>query len=69
MLSFKHGIVGLGTKNAPGYLLDFDCFTQAPPGGADTALMLSRFDSFHDIIWRLFRWSLTDEAIELFRET
>lgn len=68
MLSFKHGIVGLGPENAPGYLLDFDCFTQSPPSGADTPSMLARFDSFHDIIWRLFRWSLTDEAIQHFRE-
>jgi uncharacterized protein (TIGR04255 family) len=68
VLSFKHGIVALGPNNAPGYLLDFDCFTQSAPNGIDTDSMLARFDGFHDIIWRLFRWSLTDEAIEHFRE-
>lgn len=67
VLSFKHGIVALGANNAPGYLLDFDCFTQSAAGGIDTESMLSRFDGFHDIIWRLFRWSLTDEAIQHFR--
>ena len=53
VLSFKHGIVALGPNNAPGYLLDFDCFTQSTPNGIDSDSILSRFDGFHDIIWRL----------------
>jgi uncharacterized protein (TIGR04255 family) len=68
ILSFKHGIVTLGPSNARGYLLDFDCFTQLPTPSDDPVSLLARFDVFHDIIWRFFRWSLTDEAVELFRQ-
>ena len=66
-LSFKHGIVALGPENVRGYLLDFDCVTQAPTDSAALDTLLSRFDAFHDLIWRLFRWSVTDEAIDAFR--
>jgi uncharacterized protein (TIGR04255 family) len=67
VLSFKHGIVALGPNNARGYLLDFDCFTQTVPDAIDSESVLSRFDGFHSVIWRLVRWSLTDAAVESFR--
>ncbi len=66
-LSFKHGIVALGPSNAKGYLLDFDCFTQTPATSDDMSVLLTRFDAFHDVIWRFFRWSVTEDAIEAFR--
>lgn len=66
-LSFKHGMVRAGPENAPGYLLDFDCFSQEPSEELDVETVLGLFDSFHDVIWRLFRFSVTDQAVEGFR--
>lgn len=66
-LSLKHGMVRAGPENAPGYLLDFDCFTQEPSSEVGLESVLGLFDSYHDVIWRFFRFSVTDRAIEEFR--
>jgi len=66
-LSFKHGMVRAGPDNVPGYLLDFDCFTQEASAELDSDVVLNQFDSFHDVIWHLFRFSVTDQAVEEFR--
>jgi len=63
----RHGIVRAGPGNAKGYLLDVDSIhTQALPAD-DLAGLLARFDESHDAVYRLFRWSVTDHAMETFR--
>jgi uncharacterized protein (TIGR04255 family) len=65
-LILKHGIVRAGPEQKTGYLLDFDYFTQAPADLA-TDEVLRTFDGFHDMIYRFFRWCVSDRAVELFR--
>lgn len=67
-LALKHGLVRAGPDRKAGYLLDFDYFTQEP-GDISTDEVLTTFDRFHDVIYPLFRWCITERAAELFRTT
>ena len=66
-LAFKHGILTAGPENRVGYLLDFDYFEQEESEDLTVKTILSRFDAFHDEIYALFRWCITDKALEEFR--
>lgn len=66
ILVFKHGIVRAGLENKNGYLLDFDYFSEERADVGVEALM-ERFDRYHEAVYALFRWCLTDEALEGFR--
>ena len=65
-LVVRHGLVRAGPERKAGYLLDFDYFTQGEDDASAEAV-LSTFDRFHDVIYPLFRWCVTDEALTLFR--
>lgn len=67
-LALKHGIVKAGPDQTLGYLLDFDYLTQERTSDVGTEGVLSLFREYHAIIYRLFRWSVTEEALELFRQ-
>jgi uncharacterized protein (TIGR04255 family) len=67
VLVFKHGIVPAGTENQPGYLLDFDHFTDQPSEDVSTDAVMERFASYHEQSYTFFRWCVTDEALEGFR--
>ncbi len=62
VLVFKHGLVPLGPQANMGYLLDFDSFTE-DPGEPDPCSVTARFDRYHDLIYRFFRWCLADDAM------
>ena len=66
-LVLKHGFVRAGIGNAPGYLLDFDYFTQLEPETLTAAAIASTFRSFHNVIYPLFIWCVTPAALDLFR--
>jgi uncharacterized protein (TIGR04255 family) len=65
ILALKHGLVRAGPERKAGYLLDFDYFTQEE-GELTVESVLGTFDRFHDVIYPLFRWCVTDAAISLF---
>jgi uncharacterized protein (TIGR04255 family) len=67
LLAMKHGVVRAGERDALGYLLDFDCVTQEHQDRLDVEAALETLDTFHDSISTLFRWSVTDEAVQEFR--
>ena len=66
-LAFKHGLVPLGPENAPGYLLDFDYFTQEKDDDPSLDAIMQRFDRYHDVIYAFFRWCISERALEEFR--
>jgi uncharacterized protein (TIGR04255 family) len=66
-LVIKHGVVRAGPERTLGYLLDFDYFAQQLGEDLSHEAVLRRFDTFHEIIYRLFRWSVTEEAIHEFK--
>lgn len=48
------------------YLLDFDAFKEFPmPGGLlmESARICKHVEEYHRVIYRLFRWSITDEYL------
>ena len=67
VLVFKHGLVPLGPAEKMGYLLDFDYFNEEPENDASVEALMSRFERFHELIYRFFRWCITDHALEEFR--
>lgn len=67
LLFFKHGVAQAGPTNALGYLFDFDYFTQEATVDIDPEQLGERFDRFHDELYALFRWCITEEAVEEFR--
>ncbi len=67
VLVFKHGIVPAGAENQPGYLLDFDHFTDQPSDDVSTDAVMERFAKYHEQSYAFFRWCVTDEALEGFR--
>jgi uncharacterized protein (TIGR04255 family) len=68
MLVFKHGLVPAGPENAPGYLLDFDYFTQEQGDDPSVEAIMGRFGRYHDVIYAFFRWCLTERALQEFRD-
>lgn len=67
ILVFKHGIIPAGPENQPGYLLDFDHFTDQPSEDVSTDAVMERFAGYHEQSYAFFRWCVTDEALEGFR--
>lgn len=67
VLVFKHGILPLGPDAHPGYLLDFDYFVEQADPDVTTSAVVARFDRYHDMLYRFFRWCVTDRALEEFR--
>jgi len=67
VLIFKHGIIPTGPENVPGYLLDFDHFTDQPRDDVSTDAVMERFAGYHEQSYAFFRWCVTDEALEGFR--
>ena len=68
VLAFKHGLVPAGPENKFGYLLDFDYFTQEQTDDISTEGIMTRFDRYHEVIYAFFRWCVTDQALEEFRD-
>lgn len=66
-LVFKHGMLPAGPDDRPGYLLDFDYFAENLDSDTSTQAVVDRFDDYHSAIHDLFRWSVTEAAIEGFR--
>ena len=64
---FRHGIVRAGPENSQGYLLDIDSIHSGPMDPPDTASIMARFGESHDLIYRFFRWCVTEHALEEFR--
>jgi uncharacterized protein (TIGR04255 family) len=67
ILVFKHGIAPAGPENTPGYLLDFDYFTDQRSDDVSTEAVMERFASYHEQSYNFFRWCVTEEALETFR--
>ncbi len=67
VLVFKHGVLPLGPGASMGYLLDFDYVTEEASDDASVEAVMTRFDAYHEALYRLFRWCVTDEALEAFR--
>jgi uncharacterized protein (TIGR04255 family) len=67
VLVFKHGLLPLGPDGKMGYLLDFDYFNEEPSDDTSTEAVMGRFDRYHDVLYSLFRWCVTDAALEAFR--
>jgi len=67
VLVFKHGMLPLGPGGVAGYLLDFDYFTEE--SNQDTSLegVMARFDRYHELVYSMFRWCVSDTALEAFR--
>jgi uncharacterized protein (TIGR04255 family) len=63
----RHGIAPAGPKKAKGYLVDADSIHTRPLEPQDVTGMLARFDESHDAVYRLFRWCMSDHAMEAFR--
>lgn len=66
-LVFRHGLTPAGPENAQGYLLDFDAIHSEPLDPTDIEALMARFDESHEMLFRFFRWCVTDRALEEFR--
>jgi uncharacterized protein (TIGR04255 family) len=66
-LVFRHGLAPAGPQSAKGYLLDFDAIHGEPLEPDDLDAMRRRFDESHELLYRFFRWCVTDRALEEFR--
>lgn len=64
---FRHGIARAGPQNAKGYLLDFDSIHLGPVEADDVDTLIARFDESHEVLYRFFRWCVTDRAVEEFK--
>ncbi len=64
---FRHGIVQAGPQNAKGYLLDYDSIHLDALDPEDVDAVMNRFDESHDVLYRFFRWCVTERAVEEFR--
>lgn len=67
VLVFKHGMLPLGPDARMGYLLDFDYFNEEPSDDTSLEAVMGRFGGYHETLSRLFRWCVTDTALEAFR--
>ena len=64
---FRHGMMAAGPQGSQGYLLDFDSIHTNPIEATDTDSIMGRFEDSHDALYRLFRWCVTQTALEGFR--
>ena len=81
-INIHHGLLAEGTTvrghkkpqeiNDPFYLLDFDVFQEFPlPGNViavDSSVIQQFVKEYHEIIYQLFRWSVTPEYISILEE-
>ncbi len=67
VLVFKHGMLPLGPDATMGYLLDFDYFNEEPSDDTSLEAVMDRFTGYHEALYSLFRWCVTDAALEAFR--
>jgi uncharacterized protein (TIGR04255 family) len=67
LMIFRHGIGPAGPENAKGYLLDFDSIHSDPVEPEDLEGIMARFEESHDVLYRFFRWCVTERALEEFR--
>jgi uncharacterized protein (TIGR04255 family) len=67
VLVFKHGMLPIGPSNTRGYLLDFDYFIEEPQDDTSLEAVMDRFDGYHQMLYSMFRWCVTDAALEGFR--
>jgi uncharacterized protein (TIGR04255 family) len=65
-LIFRHGIAEAGPEQAIGFLADMDS-VHLQPAPPSWDVLSSRFDESHDLLYKLFRWCFTDNAMESFR--
>lgn len=65
---FRYGLVHQAPPEAqpPFYLLDIDC-SDARAVPYDREATLERFTAYNDLVWRLFRWSLSDTFYDRLR--
>lgn len=66
-LVFRHGITQAGPQNVWGYLLDFDSVHRAPLRSNDVDTLMARFDESHQVLYRFFRWCVTEKAVGEFK--
>ena len=62
---------GKPSPNSPFYLLDFDVFREVPAPSSfpmDVKRLCDDVSGFHDIVYRLFRWSITDDYLSTLTE-
>jgi uncharacterized protein (TIGR04255 family) len=64
---FRHGFAPVGPQNVNGYLLDFDSIHTEKLAPSEIERVMERFDESHDVLYRLFRWCVTERAMEEFR--
>jgi uncharacterized protein (TIGR04255 family) len=50
--------------NAPFFLLDFDYFEE---GEIELTDLIERVDTYHNVVYRAFRWCVRDEKLEAFQ--
>ncbi len=67
VLVFKHGMLPLGPEARMGYMLDFDYFNEEASDDTSVEAVMSRFNAYHQTLYSLFRWCVTDTALEAFR--
>jgi len=67
VLVFKHGMLPLGPEARMGYMLDFDYFNEEPSDDTSLEAVMGLFDAYHETIYSMFRWCVTDAALEAFR--
>lgn len=67
VLVFKYGMLPLGPDATMGYLLDFDYFNEEPSDDTSLEAVMDRFTGYHEALYSLFRWCVTDVALEAFR--
>ncbi|HVB62943.1 MAG TPA: TIGR04255 family protein [Ktedonobacteraceae bacterium] len=79
-ITIHHGFVPGGTtvrprqgeeiQNGEFYLLDYDAFREFPASQGllmDTETICRHVKTYHQMIYRLFRWSVTDEYLAMLR--
>lgn len=67
-LSIKHGLVPAGPTRQLAYVLDFDYFIQELDSDGSVEELAGRFDAYHEAIYGLFIWCLTDRTLDELRE-
>ena len=67
VLVFKHGMLPIGPSSTCGYLLDFDYFIEEPQDDTSLEAVMDRFDGYHQMLYSMFRWCVTDAALDGFR--
>ncbi len=66
IFQLRHGIQSAGPENVPGYLLDFDYYSNynLEP---NIDKIIDVFDAYHSFLYDCFSWCVTEKARESFR--